>query len=135
LENLIHIRLILVPVSKLDHIGIYVKDLTKSVSFYKDVFGWNIVKEFESGEAKIILFDIGGGLLELVQRPGSPAPAPTGNWSHLALHIKDWAGIVTKVEARGLEVRKITMTDGSHNAFFKDPDGHTIEAMEKGFSA
>jgi catechol 2,3-dioxygenase-like lactoylglutathione lyase family enzyme len=72
LENLIHIRLILVPVSKLDHIGIYVKDLTKSVSFYKDVFGWNIVKEFESGEAKIVLFDIGNGLLELVQRPGSP---------------------------------------------------------------
>jgi lactoylglutathione lyase len=135
LENLIHSKLTLVLVSKLDHIGIYVKDLAKSVSFYKDVFGWNVVKEFGSGELKIVLFDVGGGLLELVQRAGSPAPAPTGNWSHLALHVKDWAGIVAKVEARGGEVRKITMPDGSHNAFFKDPDGHTIEAMEKGFSA
>jgi len=32
----------------------------------------------------------------------------------------------------GLELRKVTMADGSRIAFFKDPDGHTVEMMEKG---
>ena len=120
--------------SKLDHVGVYVKDLAKSVAFYKELFSWSVVREFGSGEAKIALLDIGGELLEIVQRPGSPGSPPGGNWSHIALHVEDWAGLVAKLEAKGFELRKITMADGSHNAFFKDPDGHTIEAMEKGFS-
>jgi lactoylglutathione lyase len=118
--------------TNLDHVGVYVKDLSKSLSFYKQVFGWNVVREFSSGEAKIALVDIGGGLLELVQRPGSPGKAPEGNWSHLALHVDDWEGKVRKLESMGLELRKVTMADGSRIAFFKDPDGHTVEIMEKG---
>jgi len=120
--------------SKLDHVGIYVKDLSKSIAFYHEIFGWKIVKEFTSGEAKIACLDVGGGLLEIVQRPGSPGAPPAGNWSHLAISVNDWAGIVAKVEKKGLTVRKITMSDGSHNAFFSDPDGHTVECMEKGFA-
>jgi len=118
--------------NKLDHVGVYVKDLERSLSFYKQVFGWNVIREFGSGEAKIAVVDIGGGLLELVQRPGSPGKAPEGNWNHLALHVDDWEGKVRKLEGMGLELRKVTMTDGSHIAFFKDPDGHTVEIMEKG---
>jgi len=118
--------------TNLDHVGVYVKDLERSLSFYKQVFGWNVVREFGSGEAKIAVVDIGGGLLELVQRPGSPGKAPEGNWSHLALHVDDWEGKVGKLEGMGLELRKVTMADGSHIAFFKDPDGHTVEIMEKG---
>jgi catechol 2,3-dioxygenase-like lactoylglutathione lyase family enzyme len=34
----------------------------------------------------------------------------------------------------GYELRKVTMADGAHIAFFKDPDGHTVEIMEKGLS-
>ena len=118
--------------TNLDHVGVYVKDLSRSLSFYKQVFGWKVVREFGSGEAKIAVVDIGGGLLELVQRPGSPGKAPEGNWSHLALHVDDWEGKVGKLEGMGLELRKVTMADGSHIAFFKDPDGHTVEIMEKG---
>jgi len=118
--------------TNLDHVGVYVKDLSKSLSFYKQVFGWKVVREFGSGEAKIAVVDIGGGLLELVQRPGSPGKAPEGNWSHLALHVDGWDAKVKKLEAKGLELRKVTMGDGSHIAFFKDPDGHTVEIMEKG---
>jgi catechol 2,3-dioxygenase-like lactoylglutathione lyase family enzyme len=118
--------------SYLDHCGVYVKDLEKSLTFYKDIFGWKEKKRFGSGEAKICVLDMGKGLLELVQRPGSPGTPPGGNWTHLALHVDGWDAKVKKLEAKGLELRKVTMGDGSHIAFFKDPDGHTVEIMEKG---
>jgi lactoylglutathione lyase len=120
--------------TNLDHVGIYVWDLEASLKFYVDLFGWKEVKRFGSGEAKIAVLDIGGGLLEVVQRPGSPGKAPEGNWSHLALHVDGWGKKVKKLESMGLELRKVTMADGSHIAFFKDPDGHTIEIMEKELS-
>ena len=121
--------------SYLDHCGVYVKDLEKSLTFYKDIFGWKEKTRFGSGEAKIAVLDMGKGLMELVQRPGSPCPPPNGNWTHLALHVDTFPEKVKKLEVMGLELRKVTMADGAHIAFFKDPDGHTIELMEKGLSA
>lgn len=121
--------------NKLDHIGIYVKDLDSSLKFYENVFDWKPIRKFSSGEAKIAVVTIGHGLLEIVQRPGSPTKAPDGNWSHIALHVEGWDTIVAKLEKMGIDLRKVTMADGSHIAFFKDPDGHTIEIMEKGFTA
>jgi lactoylglutathione lyase len=120
--------------SNLDHVGIYVRDLEASLKFYKDVFAWHEVKRFGSGEAKIAVLDVGGGLLELVQRPGSPGTPPSGNWSHLALHVDDFDSKIVKLESMGKELRKVTMSDGSRIAFFKDADGHMVEIMEKGLS-
>lgn len=116
----------------LDHIGIYVKDLEESLSFYREVFGFPLYSRFEAGEAKIATLDIGGGLLELVERPGSPGKAPEGNWSHIALHVEDFDGKVGKLESMGFELRKVTMASGDRLAFFQDPDGHTLELMERG---
>jgi catechol 2,3-dioxygenase-like lactoylglutathione lyase family enzyme len=118
----------------LDHIGIYVKDLEKSLTFYKDTFNWKEKTRFTSGEAKIAVLDMGKGLIELVQRPGSPAAPPAGNWTHLAIYVPDFPATVKKLEAKGLTLRKVTMGDEAHIAFFQDPDGHTIEIMEKGLS-
>jgi lactoylglutathione lyase len=120
--------------SYLDHCGVYVRDLEKSLAFYKDVFGWEEKTRFGSGEAKIAVLDMGKGLMELVQRPGSPGSAPGGNWTHLAIHVSDFTTKVEKLESMGLELRKVTMDNGARIAFFKDPDGHTIEIMEKGLS-
>lgn len=120
--------------SYLDHCGVYVKDLEKSLAFYKDTFFWKEKTRFTSGEAKIAVLDMGKGLMELVQRPGSPAATPAGNWTHLAIHVPDFPNTVKKLEAKGLQLRKVTMGDGAHIAFFQDPDGHTVEIMEKGLS-
>jgi lactoylglutathione lyase len=119
--------------AKLDHIGLYITDLEKSLKFYAEIFGFKTVDRFMSGEAKIATLDIGGGLLELIQRPGSPGTPPTGNWSHLALHEPKFDETVAKVDAKGIEKRLITQSNGNRLCFFSDPDGHTIEIMENGF--
>jgi lactoylglutathione lyase len=120
--------------SYLDHCGVYVKDLEKSLLFYKDIFAWKEKTRFTSGEAKIAVLDMGKGLIELVQRPGSPTTPPSGNWTHLAIHVNDFSDKIQQLEEKGIELRKVTMSDGAHIAFFKDPDGHTLEIMEKGLS-
>jgi lactoylglutathione lyase len=119
--------------AKLDHVGIYVKNLDKSIEFYKEIFVFSTVNQFTSGEAKIATLNLGGGLLELVQRPGSPGTPPVGNWSHLAIHEPKFDETVAKLDARKIEKRLVTMANGNRLCFFNDPDGHTIEIMENGF--
>lgn len=121
--------------TKLDHVGVYVKDLERSLGFYEKLFGLKVVNRFTSGEAKIALLDIGDGLLELVQRPGSPGTPPVGNWSHLALHEPDFDDKVKTLEEMGVEKRLVTMANGNRLCFFQDPDGHTLELMESGFGS
>ena len=119
--------------AKLDHVGLYVTDLEKSVKFYQEIFGFKITKELGSGEAKISTLDLGGGLLELVQRPGSPGTPPVGNWSHLAIHEPKFDETVAKLDAKKIAKRLTAMANGNRLCFFNDPDGHVIEIMENGF--
>jgi len=117
--------------NELDHVGLYVKDLAKSVVFYGEIFGFEVTRTMELGEAKIAFLDIGGGLLELIQRPNEPGEPPAGRWNHTAYGVDDYDAMESKLEGIGLELRKVTLDDGTRIAFFKDPDGHDVEIMEK----
>jgi lactoylglutathione lyase len=119
--------------AKLNHIGIYVSELENSLKFYNEFFGFEEVHSFTSGEAKISMIDIGGGILELVQRPGSPASPPDGNWSHIAIHDPNFDETVTNLEDKGITKRLVTIGDGNRLYFFSDPEGHVIEIMKKEF--
>ncbi len=115
--------------STLAHVGIYVKDLAKSVVFYGGVFGFQVARTMETSTSKIAFLDVGGGTLELIQRPGAPGKIE-GPWSHVAFNVDDYDAMESKLEDMGLELRKVTLGDGSRIAFFKDPDGHDVEIME-----
>ena len=114
----------------LAHIGIYVENLARSIVFYGEVFGFQVARTMETSTSKIAFLDVGGGLLELIQRPGAPGKAPGGPWSHVAFKVDDYDAMEFNLDEMGLEPRKVTLGDGSRIAFFKDPDGHDIEIME-----
>jgi lactoylglutathione lyase len=118
--------------AKLNHIGIYVSDLERSLKFYMDIFCFKQVDRFTSGEAKIVTIDMGGGLLELIHRPGSLGTPPVGSWSHLAIHESKFDEAVAKLDKMKIEKRLVTMENGNRLCFFNDPDGHTVEIMENG---
>ena len=111
---------------KLDHIGINVKDIEKSLTFYEELFGFKEVNNFTSGEEKISMIDVGEGILEFVQKPGLPLIA------HIAFHDPKFDETLTKLEDKGITIRLETMGDGSRICFFSDPEGYVIEIMEKG---
>jgi len=115
--------------STLDHVGIYVKDLVNSVVFYGEVFGFQVARTMETSTSKIAFLDVGGGTLELIQRPGAPGKTG-GPWSHVAFKVDDYDAMESRLEDMGLELRKVTLGDGSRIAFFKDPDSHDVEIME-----
>lgn len=119
--------------TQLDHIGIYITDMEKSLKFYQEIFGFQVVEQFTSGKAKIATIDIGGSLLELIQRPCSPGTPPVGNWSHIALYEPKFDETVAKIDEMGIDKRLVSMANGNRLCFFNDPDGHTVEVMESGF--
>jgi len=118
--------------TSMNHVGLFVKDLAASVEFYQGLFGFPVVKEFGSSGAKIALLDIGGGQVELIQRPEPNRSSPVGTWGHIAFHVPDFDEKLKKLDSLGLEKRMVTMDNGSRLCFFSDPDGHTLELMEKG---
>ena len=118
--------------TSMNHIGLFVKDLATSVEFYVAFFGFPVIKEFGSGGAKIALIDIGGGQVELIQRPEPNKSSSLGDWGHIAFHVPDFDKKLMKLDSLGLEKRMVTMADGSRLCFFADPDGHMLELMEKG---
>ena len=115
----------------MDHIGLYVKDLAKSAFFYGEIFGFEVSRTMELGETKIAFLDIGGGLLELIQRPNEPGEPPEGRWNHTAYVVDDYDAMESRLEGIGLELRKVKLDNCRRIAFFKDPDGHDVEIMEK----
>jgi lactoylglutathione lyase len=116
--------------NSLDHVGIYVKDLKRSEVFYEQIFGFKVSRRMKLSESEIAFLDIGGGLLELIQRPGAPGEPPKGLWGNVAIRVDDYDSIESKLTGIGLELRKINRLDGSRIAFFKDPDGHEVEILE-----
>ncbi|KON29243.1 hypothetical protein AC482_07010 [miscellaneous Crenarchaeota group-15 archaeon DG-45] len=117
----------------LDHVGIYVEDLERSLGFYAEALGLSERYRFSFGGSRIAVLDLNGGLLEIIQRPD--APAEPSRRSHVALRIDDYGNLIARLEEMGLGLRKVALGDGSRIAFFEDPDGHGIEIMEKGLSS
>jgi catechol 2,3-dioxygenase-like lactoylglutathione lyase family enzyme len=113
----------------LAHVGIYVEDLARSVVFYGEVFGFQVARTMVTSTSKIAFLDVGGGTLELIQRPGAPGKTE-GPWSHVAFKVDDYDAMESRLEGLGVELRKVVLGDGSRIAFFKDPDGHDVEIME-----
>ena len=62
------------------------------------------------------------------QRTGS---APARRWNHTAYGVDDYDAIESRLEGIGVELRKIKLDNGRRISFFKDPDGHDVEIMEK----
>jgi len=113
---------------------IVVTDLEQSEAFYRAVTGFN---QFEriSGEgfAEVIMRPAGiqvGGALVLFFDGTKPAPGE----AVLVFEVEDVAAFAAKVMAAGGETTHAPQTVaelGLTFAMFRDPEGHTIEAIAR----
>ena len=117
--------------ASIDHIGLHVSNLEKAVDFYQRTLGLRVHKRMRVGDVEIAFLDLNGTYLELVQRPGSPEGAPPGRWSHFAVYVDEFDELASRLEGLGLELRRVTLPDGTRIVFFKDPDGHDVEVLER----
>jgi len=110
---------------RLGHIELFVRDPKKSLEFYRDVLGMEVIAI--QGEQFIWLR---GGAIELLLRPGSGA-AEAGSYAAastgLVLYTDDLKTTAEALRRRGLVFRG---TDGSeHCLTFTDPDGHWYQLV------
>ncbi len=123
-----------IPVARLNHAVLYVRDLDRSVAFYRDVFGFEEIAR-EGGQMAFLRAGGSGNHHDLgLMAVGPNAPRPprgaTGLY-HLAWEVPQIADLET---ARTLLAEVGALTGQSDHGATKslygaDPDGNEFEVM------
>ncbi|PCN50992.1 methylmalonyl-CoA epimerase [Candidatus Geothermarchaeota archaeon ex4572_27] len=97
--------------SRVDHIGIAVRDVRKAIDVYRDKLGLKLVKieEVEAEKVRIAMFKVGETYIELLE-PTSPDSALAKflekrgeGVHHIALRVDDINKAVEDLRSRGME--------------------------------
>jgi catechol 2,3-dioxygenase-like lactoylglutathione lyase family enzyme len=143
------------------HTGIIVKNLDRSIYFYRDVLGLPILTEpspwfsgpelatgvgVPGGSLRQCNLQAGTGVLELLEYGNRPAdntevqPQNRLGAMHIALKVDDLAATVAELRAKGIDfLSEPNVVDegvlaGWRWIYFLDPDGVTIELVEEAYT-
>lgn len=116
-----------------NHLALYVTDLQRSTSFYRDLVGLDTIPEpFHDG--KHTWFSIGPtGHLHVISGATTSLPHPKDN--HLCFSVPSVDEFVKRLNKAGVPFEDwpgkpqavTTRVDGVKQIYFKDPDGYWIE--------
>jgi len=116
---------------RIGHVVLKVRDLDRSLAFYRDLLGFQVVSELSN---VMIFLSVGGenhhdlALLRVGQQAPSPLPTAVGLY-HVAVQLADWEAVRAAhalLTERGL--LKGAVDHGvSRSLYTADPDGNEIE--------
>lgn len=120
------------------HVGLNVTDLARSVRFYKDVFGLEVLKESGAAGRRFAFLGAGGKtVLKLWEQSEGRFDAGAPGLHHLSFRVED-VGAVREVERKVRAAGARLIYDGvvphaegadSGGLFFEDPDGTRLEVF------
>jgi len=116
---------------RFDHFNFNVLDLEKSLTFYREAFGFEPVREAKAADGSFKLVFLGDGKtgfrLELTWLRDRTEPYDLGDEEfHLALKTADYEAAHAKHEAMGI----ICYENPAMGIYFvNDPDGYWIEVV------
>ncbi len=126
-------------VQRIDHVVLRVRDIERSIVFYRELLGCELVKRrddlglvhLRAGASMIDLLSVDGS----IGRRGGPAAGEQArNMDHLCLRVEpfDEAAILALLEAQRLpRSAKAQINFGAEgdgpSIYFSDPDGNLIE--------
>ena len=117
-----------------------VGDLDRSIAFYTDVLGMNLIRKSENTEYKYTLAFVGygdesqGAVIELTYNWEQDNYDHGNAFGHIALETDDIYAMCNAIKAKGGSVtREPGPVKGGSTviAFVKDPDGYSIELINK----
>jgi catechol 2,3-dioxygenase-like lactoylglutathione lyase family enzyme len=117
----------------LTHIHLMVRDLERSLTFYKCVFG--LEERFREGSHMVFLnTPASQDLITLNEDPKEAAAAGVnGGVNHFGFRLTEMSGLdaaITEVEAAGgTLIRRGEHAPGVPFAYIRDPDGYVIELL------
>ncbi|MGA5821946.1 VOC family protein [Kitasatospora sp. NPDC094028] len=122
------------PVRRLNHAVLYIRDVATSVAFYTEVLGFKVDTEFPGRaaflSAKETLNDHDLGLFAIGADAPGPQPGRVGLY-HLAWEVGTLGELAEIGRALGERGALVGATDHHHSMSFyaKDPDGNEFEVM------
>jgi catechol 2,3-dioxygenase-like lactoylglutathione lyase family enzyme len=127
-----------------DHAGISVADLQASIAWYRDMLGFELLRELEipDGHGEVALVKNGSFILELFCVPDAkPLPDErrhpatdllTHGLKHVAYATPDIDSLMSELKAKGVDVVwDIVVHDGDRCAFVRDNSGNLVEFVER----
>lgn len=122
------------------HTMIRVGDLEKSIKFYTENFGMQLIRQKAYPGGKFTLAFIGYGpeesntVIELTHNWETESYDLGNGFGHFALGVEDIYAVCDKLRADGVTITREPgpMKHGTTViAFVKDPDGYAIELIER----
>ncbi len=120
---------------KVEHVGIQVRDLDRSIKFYTEVLGLTLRKRVRLNETTELAFlPLGESELELICKSTEYTFAREGIVNHLTFTVDDVAAILEHLRKHNVElinqqpsyVERLSTTI----AFFWGPDGEKLELFQ-----
>lgn len=122
------------------HTMLRVGDLDRSIEFYTNVLGMNLIRRSDNEQYKYTLAFVGygdekdGAVIELTYNWGVSDYEHGGAFGHIAIETDDIYATCDAIKAKGGTVtREPGPVKGGTTviAFVKDPDGYSIELINK----
>jgi catechol 2,3-dioxygenase-like lactoylglutathione lyase family enzyme len=119
-------------------VGIVVRDVDRSLAFYRDVLGLPYLGDLDFSVARMWRFQAGSSVVKLLLfREEATASNPPGDvtatgYRYLSLFVSNLEELVEECSQFGAAV-PIPVTEfrpGSRFAFVEDPEGNRIELLE-----
>ncbi len=120
---------------KVEHVGVQVRDLDRSIKFYTEVLGLTLRQRVWLNETTELAFlPLGESEIELVCKSGEYSFAKEGIVNHLTFRVDDIAGTLQRLRGHGVELihqQPLSLANlGVRIAFFWGPDGEKLELFE-----
>lgn len=122
------------------HTMLRVGDLDRSINFYTEVLGMQVLRRNDYPEGKFTLAFVGygsedeGAVIELTHNWGVDKYELGTAYGHIALAVPDAYAACAEIKARGGKVVREAgpMKHGTTViAFVEDPDGYKVELIQK----
>lgn len=122
------------------HTMLRVGDLDRSIKFYTEVLGMNVLRRNDYPDGKFTLAFVGygseedGAVIELTYNWGVESYELGTAFGHIAIAVPDAAAACAEIKQRGGKVVREAgpMKHGSTViAFVEDPDGYKIELIQR----
>jgi catechol 2,3-dioxygenase-like lactoylglutathione lyase family enzyme len=117
-----------------DHVGITVQDLERSIAFYEKL-GFAVVRRLATATHAIAFVRNGLAELELFE-PTTRVLRPVHSLheddvAHIAFHVDDIDGAIATLEGRGVTFTSTVRRTGNRaGILFKDPDGNLLQLLQ-----
>ncbi|UHA58230.1 VOC family protein [Metabacillus litoralis] len=119
-----------------EHVGIQVENIERSITFYKDVVGLELLDQFlhTDGKMKLAFLGVGGNIIVELIEGYNPNLPDEGKVHHIAFQVDNIEKERDRLRAANVEwiFEEITeLPNGAKYIFFRGPEKEWIEFFER----